>query len=185
VHCLAFVLALLAGLRGSLAAVLADGLEVSAQAEPYEPPNPQAYPRPVDGRCQYRLVLGGTTVDGRTDFKRGAEWTKRRVLRGTGDGQPFVIEADYLEGRKRLVIDGRSQDDVVATNSYVEVLRTYGRWCRMVPAEQLMHGLYPNPAFAWATYQLSSVLWSSSSRRLPVRFSSLAELLAFDAGVVT
>jgi predicted dehydrogenase len=181
VHCLAFVLHLLAAVKGSLAAALADGLSVTARSAPYEPPNPEAYPRAVDGRCEYELVLGSTAVSGRTDFKRGAEWAKRRIIRGTGDGRPFRIEADLLEGRKRLIINERSQDDVVATNSYAEGIRACGAWYRGVPAEELMHGLYPHPAFAHVAYQLSSVLWRSCQDQRTVTLASLATLLDFDA----
>jgi hypothetical protein len=45
-----------------------------------------------------------------------------------------------------------------------------------------MDGLYPNPAFARVTYQLSSVLWRSSHSGGPLHFASLDQLLAFDAG---
>jgi predicted dehydrogenase len=169
VHCLAFVLHVLATVRGGVAAALSDGLTAVASAAPYDPPNPEAYPQPVDGRCEYRLQWGATTVTGLTDFKRGAPWTKRRVIRGHGDGQPFVIDAEVLEGHKRLEINGRSQDDVVATNSYAEVIRTFGRWTQRVPREALMQGCYPNPRFAQVTYQLSSLLWQASHERRPVR----------------
>lgn len=182
VHCLAFVLYLLASVKGSVAAALEGGLSATARAEPYEPPNPQDYPAVVDGQCQYGLRLGPTTVTGRTDFKRGAEWAKRRTIRGTAAGLPFAIEADYLEGRKRLVINGQSHADVVATDSYAEVIKTCGAWHRSVAVERLMAGLYPNPAFAQATYQMSGVLWRSSRQAQPVELASLDALLAFDAG---
>lgn len=182
VHCLAFVLAVLAPLRGSLDAVFADGLALTARSEPYVPPNPAAYSSGVDGKCAFRLTLGATEITGRTDFKRGAPWTKRRIIRGRGDGQPLEIEAEFLEGQKRLLLNGRPQADVVDTNSYAEVIKTCSAWCREVPTAQLRQGLYPHPTFAHITYQLSSVLWRSSRQPRPLRLASLDALMAFDAG---
>ena len=53
VHCLAFVLNLLANIRGSLETVFAHGLTVTAHSEPYAPPNPAEYDYVVDGMCEY------------------------------------------------------------------------------------------------------------------------------------
>jgi len=182
VHCLAFVLYLAARLRGSWAAALEGGIRVRAQSEPYLPPNPEIYPYAVDGKCTYALSLGGVQVDGRTDFKAGAEFTKRRVLRGRGDGEPFCIEAEYLEGRKRLVINGLDQSVDPRADSYQSVLQTFTRWRREIGREELMTGLYPNPALARITYQLSSVLWRASRDEAELRFADLDSLLGFDAG---
>ena len=181
VHCLAFVLNLLAHVRGSVEAVAADGISLTATSRPYDPPNPEAYPYVVDGRCEFRMNIGPTAVEGLTDFTRGAPWTKRRTIRGTGDGRPFAIDADYLEGEKRLTIDGAEQTDVVKTDSYAETIKTSGRWFRDVPAETLRTGRYPNPAFARVTYQLSSALWHGSRTGRSVAFDSLKDVLAFDA----
>ena len=181
VHCLAFVLFLLARLRGSWAAALEDGVRVRAQSAPYAPPNPEIYPSVVDGKCTYQLSLGPTQVEGRTDFKAGAEFTKRRVLCGRGDGQPLCIEAEYLEGRKRLVINGRDQSVDPRADSYQSVLQTITRWRREVPRDELMTGLYPNPGLARITYQLSSALWRASRDGAELRFASLDALLGFDA----
>jgi predicted dehydrogenase len=182
VHCLAFVLHLLATLGEGIESVFAEGLRVTAAAAPYQPPNPDVYRYVADGRCEYRLALGPVQVVGRTDFKRGAEWAKRRIVRGTADEGPFTIEADYLEERKRLVINGRSQDDVVATDSYQEAIRACLDWKRRVPRDELKRGLYPNPPFAHLTYQLSSALWRSSREQRTLAFRSRDELMSFDAG---
>ena len=136
VHCLAFVLDLLGTVRGDLESVFADGLSLTARSWPYRPPNPDAYVYVVDGRCDFRLELGSSVVTGSTNFQRGAAWAKRRVVRGVGDGQPFTIEADFLEGRKRLRINDQSHDNVVATDSYAAVVATYGRWCREIPRKR-------------------------------------------------
>ena len=182
VHCVAFVVNLLARLRGGLDGVFADGLSVTARAEPYVPPNPRAYPHAVDGRCRYTLRLGEVTVEGLTDFKRGAEPTKRRVIKGVADGRPFTIEADYQEGAKQFVIDGVRQDHDPSTDSYVEVLRTLAKWRERVSPSELMHGLYPNPSFARLTYQLSGVLWRAGYDRGDIRLGSRAELESFVSG---
>ena len=181
VHCLAWVLFVLAHVQGSLDAVLSRGLSAEAESQPYEPPNPEVYPYVVDGRCRYRLRLGEVPVEGLTDFKRGAPWTKRRVVRGRGDGRPFQIDAEYLEGGKRLVINGLAHTDVAESSSYAEVITAYGAWAQRVPRETLLSQLYPNPRFARVTYQLSSVLWRSSWQRAPVSLGSLDELLGFEA----
>jgi predicted dehydrogenase len=185
VHCLAFVLGMMAEVTGDLAEAMRDGLEIAASAEPYAPPNPQAYRHVVDGRCDYRLSIGSLAVTGRTDFKRGAEWAKRRIIRGRGDARSFVIEADFLERGKRLVIDGAEQLDVVETNSYEEVLKTIGSWRSEVDRDRLLQSAFPHPRFARLAYQLSSALWRSSYERTSLAFRSLDDLVAFDARYAT
>ena len=81
VHCLAYVLFVLARLRGSLAEVFDGGMSLRAESEPVLPPNPEMYPYVVDGRCNYRVSLGRVQIEGRTDFKALAEFTKRRERR--------------------------------------------------------------------------------------------------------
>ncbi|MBN1853105.1 MAG: hypothetical protein JW829_10295 [Pirellulales bacterium] len=182
VHCLAFVLDILSTLHGNLESVFSNGISVRADSELYDPPNPEIYPHVVDGKCDYELVLGPTRVEGQTNFRRGAEWTKRRILRGVGDGLPFVIDIEFLEGRKRLSINGQPQQDVVDTNSYVEVIRLCRAWHASLRGCDLMAGLYPNPAFAQVTYQLSSLLWWCSRHRRPIALDSHDAVLNFHAG---
>jgi predicted dehydrogenase len=161
VHCLAFALYLLATIKGGLDAALADGVRIVGESDPYEPPNPEAYPEPVDGRCRYRATFGDVAIDGLTDFKRGAPWAKRRVLRGLGDGRPFAIEVSYLEGSKSLRIDDVDQPCDPRADSYEDVLRTSLRWSRQFDRSEFMTGLFPNPRLARLTYRLSSALWRS------------------------
>jgi hypothetical protein len=181
VHCLAFVLSLLGELRGGTEAILDDGISVRAEAEPYNAPNPDDYPCVVDGRCQYTITLGGVEVHGHTNFKAGAQWTKRRVINGTVDARPFCIEAEYLEGHKRLVINGEDQGCDPAANSYEQVLLSAHAWQKGLARHRLMTGVYPNPSFARMTYQLSSVLWRSSYDGRQIRLRSAEELTDFDA----
>ena len=178
VHCLAFALYLLALARGGYETVFADGLVVQASAEAYRPPNAQDYPLSVDGKVEFACQLGPTTLVGRTDFKRGAPEAKLRIVRGHADGKPLHIEADYQEGRKRLVINGCYYPELTQTNSYVEVLRTIGRWRSELPAGKLMSGLYPNPTFAHITYQLSTALFLASRSRGQLKVASFDDLLA-------
>jgi len=182
VHCLAFVLHLLARLAGSVTAVFERGLTVSGDSKPYRPPNHEIYSYVVDGRCNYRLALGTIRIDGQTNFKAGADGTKQRVICGTGDGRPFHIEINFQEGRKQLLVNGMDQTVDPAANSYDNVLRTLTRWRRSVTREELMTGVFPNPPFARVTYQLSSVLWRACREKKPIQLASLDELLAFDAG---
>jgi len=182
VHCVAFLLYLLGKLKGSLDAVFSDGLSVVAEADPYVPPNPEDYPYVVDGRCAYTITLGDLTVEGLTDFKRNAEWKKQRIIRGIADRKAFTIEVEYLEGGKHLFFDGVDQRFDPAADSYEAIISTLAEWHRAVSADELNHGLYPNPEFAQLTYQLSSVLWKSSHGREPITVGTLDELKAFDAG---
>lgn len=182
IHCLAYVLYVLGCLRGDLESSLSRGLSVSASAEPYRPPNPEAYPYAVDGRCEYRLLLRNLTVAGLTNFKRGASWSKRRVLRGQAEGQPFVIEADYLEGKKYLRINGVDQGWEADSSSYEAILSTIAQWRTTVPTSTLLHGVYPNPRLAWLAFQLSGVLWKSSHDETRIDISDFKELKEFDSG---
>lgn len=181
VHCLAWVLIILARLQGSMEAVFDRGLKITAEAEPYVPPNPQEYPYIVDGRCAWQLECGGTKVMAHTNFKRHAPWTKRRVIRGVADGKPFEIEAEFLEGKKQVLIDGINQSVNPQANSYAQVIETFSRWRHDLSREELLLGVYPNPRFAQITYQLSSALWRASYDRRPQVFQSLSSLLDFDA----
>jgi predicted dehydrogenase len=182
VHCLAFALNLLATLRGDIESVFANGLSVTAKSEPYSPPNPETYPCVVDGKCDFALMLGDVEVVGHTNFKKGAEATKRRIIRGVADGKPFAIDAEYQEGRKRLVIDGEDQGLDPDADSYESVIKTLGQWYQSISARDLMRGIYPNPEFARVTYQLSSILWRSSRDKTKVELDSLEGLISFDAG---
>jgi hypothetical protein len=128
------------------------------------------------------MMVGSVLVEALTDFKRKARWAKQRVVQGKGDGEPFRIEADYLEGEKRLLINGTPQDYDAHSDSYRETLRTYARWRDRQTTGQLLGGVYPNPSFARYTYQLSGALWKSSREHRPLSFESATQLLAFDAG---
>jgi hypothetical protein len=154
--------------QGSMDAVLAGGVRLTGESDLYAPPNPEAYPSPVDGRCRFRGVMGGVRVDGYTDFKRHAPWAKRRIVRGTGDGVPFEVDLSYLEGYKNLRLNGAEQPCDPRANSYAHVLITAARWARQVARDQLMAGLFPNPRFTYATYRLSSALWQSCRDRTEV-----------------
>ncbi len=182
VHCLAFVLHLLGRLQRDLATVLDQGLSIAGESDPYDPPNPEDYPYVVDGRCKYSLSIGEIHVDGLTDFKANAAWAKRRIISGVGDGRPFRIEVDYLEGEKRLEINGEDQKCDPKASSYRQVITTIARWYQQVPSVSLKRGAFPNPEFARVTYQLSSALWRSCRDGRELRLASLADLLAFDAG---
>ncbi|MEK6237016.1 MAG: hypothetical protein N2C14_20095 [Planctomycetales bacterium] len=182
VHCTAFVLYLLGKIRGSVEAAVNEGITVDAKSEAYDPPNPEAYPHVVDGRCRYELMIGETQVTGVTDFKANAPWSKRRVVEGVADGKPFTIDVDYLEGKKRLIINGEDQGCDPAADSYSQAISTSVRWFREIDKAELTHGVHPNPEFARLTYQLSGALWRSSQERGSVRLASMAELLGFDSG---
>src|SRR5262249_10547868 len=102
VHCLAFVLYVLAAGKGGVPGAVEGGVRVGGRSDPDRPPNPGDYPYEVDGRCRYQATFGDVRVEGCTDFKAGAPWAKRRVVRGVGDERPFELDVSYLEGGKSL-----------------------------------------------------------------------------------
>ena len=181
VHCLAFLLTVVAAVKGGVPEALAGGVRLSGESDPYVPPNPDAYPDQVDGRCRYRGMLGDVPVEGLTDFKAGAPWVKRRVIRGVGDGAPFEVDVSFLEGRKYLRINGADQPCDPSANSYENVLATAKAWSVRVERAFLMGGLFPNPRFTLATYQLSSALWWSCRDRREIAFTTAERLEAWDA----
>jgi predicted dehydrogenase len=182
VHCLAFILHVLGSVNGSVRGALAGGLRIEGTSAAYDPPNPEAYPRVVDGRCEFQVSIGGARVEGLTDFKRGAPWAKSRVIRGVGDGRPFEVEASYLEGRKGLRIDGVDRPCDPSASSYESVLATMADWGRRYDRPWLMNGLFPNPGFARLTYQLSAALWRSCRDRAGLAFRDAEDLESWDAG---
>ncbi len=182
VHCFAFVLRLLGHLHGCPEAILDQGIQVHAWADHYDPPNPADYETMVDGKTTYDIRLGSTRMHGWTDFKAGAPSTKRRVIRGQGDGSSWEIEVEFLEGAKRLVIDGVDQQVNPAGSSYEGVLRTYADWLDETPEQLMTSTRFPNAPFAHLTYQLSSLLWRSSFEGRELIVSTTQDLLAFDAG---
>ncbi len=182
VHCLAYALHVIGHTVGSHDAALGDEIAAQARSEPYRPPNPELYPRQVDGRCEYQLKLGSITVNGLTNFKSGAPWSKRRVLTGLGDGRPFEIEADFLEGKKYLRINGQDQPWDARSDSYESILTTLATWRQTVSRAQLLNGLYPNARLAWLAYQLSGALWKSSFEGKLVTLRGVEALDEFDSG---
>ncbi len=183
VHCIAWLLFVLGQLEGSVEKVLARGLHLSATARPYMAPNPQDYDHVVDGKVEYEMQLGATTVRGVTDFTRGAAWAKSRILRGRADGAPLELHMSYMEGAKHLRIDGQDQYINPQGSSYKGVLQTFGGWLRHTPPETLMSSsCYPNPKFARLTYALSSLLWRSCHDGAKLTIRDAKELVAFDAG---
>jgi len=182
VHCIAFALNLLARARGDIEAVLAQGVSAEATSEPYDPPNPDEYAYVVDGRCDYCIALGASTLKGTTNFKRHASFEKTRLITGRGDGRAFTIEADYLEGAKYLRIDGRDCECDPAGSSYEGVLGTMDLWLGQSRPEEIMGGLYPTPDFTRLTYQLSSLVWRSCYEGGKLGVGSSNDLLDFEAG---
>ncbi len=179
VHCIAFVLSLLGKLHGGLQSLWAGGASMLGVSEPYAPPNPEEYPYVVDGKCDGELLLGGVKVHLHTNFKTGAEFTKRRLIKGRANGKPFVIEADYLEGNKYLLINGEDQDIDPESDSYVGVIRQLWHWRQNVDKEALMAGVYPNARFAKCTYLLSAMLWDSCRHGETVSVDDLDHFLAY------
>ncbi len=180
VHCLAWVFTCLAEARGGLDRVWDGGVTVEGTSVPYHPPNPGAYPYPVDGRFAGNLHLGGCTVYLLTDFTGNAPRTKRRTVRGVGDGRPFVIEAEYLEGHKFLAIDGRDIGFAQDANVYQSVIRQAWKWhlnpCLDTPT------LHPTPAFAHRTYLLSAMLWDACHLAGPRSVGNLRDFLDYTPG---
>lgn len=181
VHCLAYLLYVLGRLEGDVRRLLDRGVSVKASAQPYCPPNPEMYPQPVDGCCDYSLQMGDVAISGVTNFKAGASWSKQRIIEGTADGQRFQIDVNYLEGKKTLAIDDVDQACDPTACSYQQTITRSWQWSTAVARAELMTGVYPNPQFARLTYQLSSMLWRSAQDQTTVTADSHDALLGFDA----
>jgi hypothetical protein len=153
---------------------------VEGVAARYHPPNPEAYRYTVDGRFEGSVLFGDSKVHLVTDFTAGAPRTKRRTVRGVGDGKPFVIEAEYLEGHKFLAIDGKDIGFSQDANVYQSVIRQGWQW--------FLHpglgdaALHPTPAFAHRTYLLSAMLWDACHNGGPCGTSNLEEFLDYRPG---
>jgi hypothetical protein len=93
-----------------------------------------------------------------------------------------VIEADYLEGKKSLRINGVDQGWDASASSYEAILTTLAHWRDSVPAVTLLHGVYPNPRLAWLAFQLSGALWRSSHEGSRITLTDLKALDEFDGG---
>ncbi len=182
VHCIAFLLTLLGAHSGQLAPVFSKGICAQGQAEIYCPPNPDAYAEPVDGKLEGVLELAGTTAHLHTNFKSGAELTKRRIIRGRADGRPFCIDADYLEGHKYLIIDGAYQAVSPTESSYENVIRQLWSWRQSFSLETWRSGLYPNTNFSEYTYRLSALLWDACREQAPLRIEDASAFRGYMPG---
>jgi predicted dehydrogenase len=188
VHCIAFLLNLLTQLGGGQDLPWRGALHVEGIAEPYNPPNPEDYAYEVDGRVRGRMDFGrgghagGLTAHFLTDFKAGAGLRKRRRIVGVGDGRPFLIECDFLEGHKFLRIDGADQGVPPGQSSYVNVLDALRLWHDEGALSDCRRLQLPGPRFARCSYLLSSALWEACSKGIPLRFVSPQDLDAYQPG---
>lgn len=177
VHCIAFILDLLARCGGA-SSPWQGGVDARGASRPYHPPNPEQYPHVVDGACSGELTFGPTAVHLETNFSQGAPFTKRRRILGVGDGNPFEITAEYLEGHKWLCINGQEQAVAENSNSYACVLKQLWEWRGSLGQAELNRGLYPNARLAHDAYLISALLWNACYLGHPVSVSSLEEARA-------
>jgi predicted dehydrogenase len=183
VHCIAWLLNLLGHIEGGLERVWKKGVVVSGNSEVYHPPNPAAYSHEVDGRVDGRMRLGDLDAHIDTNFKSGAALTKRRVLKGVGDGKPFVIEAEYLEGKKFLRINGKDLEMHSNDSTCGHVIRRGWAWHALLTDQDYTSSTqYPTSLFAWYTYLLSSMLWDSCQDAKPVTIDDKHALLYYNPG---
>jgi len=186
VHCIAYLFSLFACLSGGLERTFAAGLRVAGTSQPYNPPNPQDYPLPVDGKLDAEVRIGETEVRFHSSFKVGAELTKRRVIEGIGDGMPFRIEAEHLEGRKSLIVNGVREDFPPDADAYPQVIQRSGRWARRFDRDILQTDLrFPNVPFAWYTYLLSAMLWDSCADGIAKTVHTMEEFRQYTPGYPT
>ncbi len=183
VHCLAWVFTCLAETRGGLDGVWDQGVSVEGVSAPYHPPNPQAYPHPVDGRFEGSVRFGNSVVRLLTDFTAKAPRSKRRTVHGVGDGNPFVIEAEYLEGHKFLAIDGKDIGFAQDANVYQAVIRQGWQWYRHPNLAEA--SLYLTPSFAHRSYLLSAMLWDACHLGGPRSVDSLEAFWNYTPGFTT
>ena len=165
---------------------LNQGITVSASSLPYNPPNPQDYPYVVDGMCDFSLEIGDIEISGCTNFKdqtpdgQPTPFQKINVIQGVSDNGPFEIVANFQEDGRSLLINGDIQD-ISSSSSYEQAILTLWDWYNSSSRSELMQGNFPNPSFTFITYQLSSILWSSSFHNQEIKLTSLDEILTFDA----
>ncbi len=182
VHCIAYVLSLFAHRPTGLEGAFADGVRVFGTSARYAPPNPENYPDPVDGKVDGTIRFGETTVHLHTDFKSGAPFTKRRTIEGVGDGEPFHIEAEHLEGGKYLVINGTRTEVPPEAEAYDQVIQRSIQWATEQRRNVNVNLRFPNATFAWYTYQLSAMLWDSCNDGGSKSAKSAQELLDYGPG---
>jgi hypothetical protein len=115
-----------------------------------------------------------------TDFAAGAPRTKRRTVRGVGDGKPFVIEAEYLEGHKRLAIDGEDLGFARDASVYQAVIRQGWQWYQQPELGET--SLYPTADFAHRSYLLSALLWDACHLGGPRVVANLEEFWNYAPG---
>ncbi len=180
VHCIAFMLDMVSRFHGGILKPWNACLTVSGESERYNPPNPKCYPRPVDGRCVGEIQVGGVTVHIQTDFKRGAPFTKRRRIVGDADGAPFEVDAEFLEGHKRLRLNGIDQAVAPDANSYTSVLDRLWSWRNSLSPAEFDAGVYPNARMACTAYLVSALLWEAcfTGRTVAAHSPNGAQLMA-------
>ena len=177
VHCIAYLFSLFAHMPAGLEGALDSGLRVTGDSQLYCPPNPQDYPVPMDGKLDAEVLIGETEVRFHTDFKAGADLTKRRVIEGIGDGKPFRIEAEHLEGQKYLIVNGVREDSPPDADAYEQVIMRSIHWARRRDHDAITTDLqYPNAPFAWYTYLLSAMLWDSCAESMDKTVHTAREL---------
>ena len=175
-HCLAFLIFILANINRGLEASLSVPLTICAQSCLYNSPAPELFPRPVDGRCEAEIHFGEIAVTLYTDFKRGAPWQKTKIINGIGDGTPFCIEAEYLEGAKVLAINGVDQGFAPDSDSCEHVLAGIWRMVHTTAVADDQKNIYPDVAIARWVYVLSAILHQSCATGKPVQIPCLAAL---------
>ncbi|GMV92943.1 MAG: hypothetical protein AMXMBFR82_27210 [Candidatus Hydrogenedentota bacterium] len=182
VHCIAYVLSLFAQSPPGLEGAFAHGVRITGKSERYAPPNPEDYSVPVDGKVEGTIQLGETSVHLHTDFKSGALFTKRRTIEGIGDGVPFHIEAEHLEGRKYLIINGTRTEIPPDAEAYHQVIQRSVQWVTEHGGDVNANLRFPNTTFAWYTYQLSAMLWDSCNEGALKSAKSAREILNYEPG---
>jgi len=184
VHPIALFLYLMANVshqQVSFPNLFPEGVKVRAKSKFYDAPNQLEYRYKVNGYVGggiLTLSTPPTRVALRVNFKRfdGNKPTlpeKIIRIRGTGDGKPFSIEANYQSDAEYLVIGGIKQE-LGQISPYEDV------WIR---AFQDFHDMrkgtrriLADPSFSWLAYQLGMAMWFSSHSETELLVSDSAAL---------
>ena len=164
VHCMAYLVNLFANQQGvydiNFESVFPKGFTVWAKSRRYDAPNPEKYPYVVDGYCAGTIDIGECTVDFLTNFKRGAEKTKRKIMLGHNAYHSIDIEVNDQLGQEYLRINGAEHQPKGEQDQYKSVI--LGSWQMHQEMMQGKRAVRPDARFAWLAFGLCGAIFMSS-----------------------
>lgn len=177
VHQIAFILYLEGKTKGSdfeMDDLLNKTIALFANSDVYDPPNPEDYSYCVDGFVNGHMLLGRNSTSIFTNFKRGSNWTKKKIITGEINGSShFKIDAEYLPGNEHLMINHESVAVDGDISLYRNVIKKGWQWHTVG-----FDSICPDAKFAYWTFALSAGLWKASHKNTVVEVHSKEDLEA-------